>query len=436
MSKREFTLSDEQRAKLALALTHRSSTSTDHLSESALAALIEHKGQDEELNVWKHHLSECSECYRVFLECAQWRLAFAEEQAVHERQKMEQDRGWLAPLLGRWRFLVSSFASVFVVAVLFYLMPVNIPTPTAIQEQDDALILERSEQDLADDSTSVTKSRRKITPQKFSADRVQATAVPPASAELAKGASGTTAEPPTSTDAAISAQALILDRSAPEPVVTPKLQELVAKSEMSEAASVAAVAEEKAKKQSERRADEAMAQSNRAAASQARETQSRAPQAITPEQEHANNQASAERVEVTGSRIKADPMREEIVTLIDAEAFALGAQHVQTYSSKDSESQEIREPVPSSAKSETTGADKKRYRQSRLLGEWHYSAKTYCAQERSSRQSTELSSLVRRWPDLYKTLKLDTTQHSVWPSKINTVHMLCKVSEEISQILE
>ena len=255
MSKAEFHLSDQQRAQLALALSQMPADSRAHLSSEQFAQLVDHQASEAEATAWKQHLRDCPNCYGLFLEVAQWRLEHAAS-----AQKAEQPRSWLATLsswLGEHRYATGTVAAVVMVSFVFYLVPVpqQQPLPVALPPPPNQPNIELQR-----------------APEEAPAARATAPAPMVADSALSVDEEGKPAKP----ELEVQLDPLEFDRSAPEAAV-PSVAEVINPAEHFKAPGLPLegfVPDESDKK--------------------------------TAEQLALNEAKQAERIEVTGSHIRAD----------------------------------------------------------------------------------------------------------------------------------
>lgn len=260
MSKSEFHLSDQQRAQLALALSQMPADSGAHLSSEQFAQLVDHQASEAELNAWKQHLRDCPSCYGLFLDVAQWRLEHAAN-----AQKAEQPKSWLATLsswMGEHRYATGTVAAVVMVSFVFYLVPVpqQQPLPVALPPPPSQPTIELQR-----------------APEEAPAARATAPAPMVADSALSVDEEGKPAKP----ELEVQLDPLEFDRSAPDAPV-PSVAEVVNPAEHFKAPALPLegfVPDESDKK--------------------------------TAEQLALNEAKEAERIEVTGSRIKAETERRE-----------------------------------------------------------------------------------------------------------------------------
>ncbi|QGX39996.1 hypothetical protein [Permianibacter aggregans] len=260
MSKTEFHLSDRQRAQLALALSQMPADSGAHLSSEQFAQLVDHQASETELNAWKQHLRDCPSCYSLFLDVAQWRLEHAAN-----AQKAEQPKSWLASLsswIGEHRYATGTVAAVVMVSFVFYLVPVpqQQPLPVALPPPPSQPTIELQR-----------------APEEAPAARATSPAPMVADSALSVDEEGKPAKP----ELEVQLDPLEFDRSAPDAPV-PSVAEVINPAENFKAPVLPL--EGFVPDESDKQAAEQLA---------------------------LNEEKEAERIEVTGSRIKAETERRE-----------------------------------------------------------------------------------------------------------------------------
>lgn len=390
MSNSEYSLSEKQRATLALALSAKHADPAVHLRAEDFAQLVDNRASAAQRAEWTQHLTHCPDCYTLFLDVAQWRL---DAQAATDAARIPSAiRTWIHSIK-RWPYALGTVASLLLVSVFVYLVPVPQQAPLPVSEHATIAAPERA-------LPASKKPEPRLARSPAVADQISGQAI--RKEDLYKPELPTTAEYPE------------FDRSAPEPIKPPKLGELVTGAMMTPPPFE-------------------LEHPTQFAAEEEND--------VLINESLAANEVKSERIEVTGSRIKAsdrhsvDSATRQRTNREQEIRHAEAAEEATTGATSPTPPRPFDDyvygqgfaaglsPAREHIASETAMSGHIDYQ----LGLWAGQGKSYCAKNLATQDPDTFARLSQQWPTLRDRVNERFAPVAPWPEALSDKAALCAV---------